>query len=89
MEYSKILTDKFIGFVSVYCGKIFIRYFMYFLPIGIILSVLKVWGNFSPVFITILSAVMVITYEVIIVYHDEELHDSLNFVPFVRKMYIK
>lgn len=67
--------------------SVLIKYFKYFLPVGMVLFLLKFWLNISPIIILFISALTLGIYLVVLVRQDTILNKYLDFIPFMRKTY--
>ena len=63
------------------------KYFKSFLPVGLVLFLLKFWLNISPIIILFISALAFGIYLVIVMRQDTILNKYLGFMPFMRKAY--
>lgn len=62
------------------------RYFLYFLPVGIGLLLMKFWWNASPHIVLCISVVTIIIYMIVTIRQDNVIHKYLRIIPFMRKV---
>lgn len=63
-----------------------IRYFLYFLPVGLGLLSLKFWCNASSYIVLFASVVTLIIYMIVTMHQDSVLNKYLSIIPFMGKV---
>ncbi len=63
------------------------KYFLYFLPVGISLLMLKLWYDVSPVFVLVISLIALGAYSVIVIRKDAVLIQYINSISIIRKVH--
>lgn len=63
------------------------RYFLYFLPVGVSLLMLKLWYDISPVFVLVISLITLGVYSLIVIRKDDVLIQYIHSISIIRKVH--
>ena len=63
------------------------KYFLYFLPVGVSLLMLKLWYDVSPVFVLVISLIALGVYSLIVIRKDDVLIQYIYSISIIRKVH--